>query len=58
MNSESVTYMPQSGEDDGPCYAADSFAKPGRRIAKKWREDPTRWQQTAVEAARLSGPVG
>src|SRR5271154_3733957 len=40
VNSESVTYMPQSGEDDGPCYYANSFAKPLRdAYMKKWRED-------------------
>ena len=44
VNSESVTYTPQSGDDDGPCYYPESFAKPLRDdYLKQWRDNTTRW---------------
>lgn len=58
INSESVTYTPQSGEDDGPCYYPDSFAKPLRDdYLKQWRaEHNTLGKDTVVEGVRFTGP--
>jgi predicted dehydrogenase len=58
VNSESVTYTPQSGEDDGPCYYASSFAKPLRDdYTKKWREEHnTLGKEAVVEGVRFTGP--
>jgi predicted dehydrogenase len=58
VNSESVTYSPQSGDDDGPCYYASSFAKPLRDdYTKKWREyHDTLGKEAVVEGVRFTGP--
>lgn len=58
VNGQSVTYTPQSGEDDEPCYYAESFAKPLRdAYIKQWRDEHnTLGKETMAEGVRFTGP--
>jgi predicted dehydrogenase len=58
VNSESVTYIPQSGEDDSPCYYSVSFPRAMREeYVKKWRaEHDTLGKEQVVEGLRFTGP--
>jgi len=58
VNSRSITYTPQSGDDDEPCYYTESFAKPLRdAYAKQWHDTHnTLGKDAVVEGARFTGP--
>jgi len=59
VNSESVTYTPQSGQDDAPCYYAGSFPRAMHdEYVKKWHEeyDTAPGKEAVVEGARFMGP--
>ena len=59
VNSESVTYSPQSGEDDGPCYYANSFAKPLRDAIEEMARGPRHdGQADSRGSVRFTGPLG
>lgn len=58
VNGTSITHIPQSGEDDSPCYYIESFAKPLRDdYMKKWHaEHDTLGKGAVVEGVRFTGP--
>jgi predicted dehydrogenase len=58
VNSESITYFPQSGEDDSPCYYSASFPKEMREAyVKQWNADhDTLGKEQVVEGVRFTGP--
>jgi len=59
VNGTSVTYIPQSGEDDSPCYYAASFPKAMHEAYEtKWHEehDVALGKETVVEGIRFTGP--
>ena len=58
VNSESVTYTPQSGEDDSPCYYVNSFPRAMHdEYVKNWRaEHDTLGKESVVEGVRFTGP--
>lgn len=58
VNGTSITYTPQSGEDDSPCYYAESFPKPLRdEYMKKWHDEhDVLGKDKVVEGVRFTGP--
>ena len=58
LNGQSITYIPQSGEDDEPCYYVESFPKPLRDdYMKAWHAaHNTLGKETVVEGVRFTGP--
>lgn len=57
-NSQGVTYIPQSGEDDSPCYYANSFPRAMcDQYVKNWHaEHDTLGKQSLAEGVRFTGP--
>lgn len=58
VNGTSITSMPQSGEDDSPCYYASSFPRVMHdEYVKQWNaEHDTLGKETVVEGVRFTGP--
>jgi hypothetical protein len=58
VNGTSITCMPQSGEDDSPCYYASSFPRAMHdEYVKQWNpEHDTLGKEKVVEGVRFTGP--
>jgi predicted dehydrogenase len=58
VNGTSITYSPQSGEDDSPCYYSSSFPRDMRdAYVKEWdAEHNTLGKEKVVEGVRFTGP--
>ncbi|MGH9733565.1 MAG: hypothetical protein ACRD8A_03105 [Candidatus Acidiferrales bacterium] len=58
VTGTSITYMPQSGEDDSPCYYAASFPRAMHETyVKEWNaEHDTLGRERVVESVRYTGP--
>jgi predicted dehydrogenase len=58
VNGTSITCMPQSGEDDSPCYYAASFPRAMHdAYVKEWSaEHDTLGKEQVVEGVRFTGP--
>lgn len=58
VTGTSITYMPQSGEDDSPCYYAASFPRAMHdAYVKEWNaEHDTLGRERVVEGVRYTGP--
>jgi hypothetical protein len=58
VNGESITYTPQTGEDDSPCYYAGSFPRAMRdAYMKTWHADhDAALAAEVLEGTRFTGP--